>query len=329
MATSTKSIVEGAFLISITVIMYLLGIYNAAFGFISTLFCPVPIILLVLRHEQKIVLSGFFVSVLILSGMAGILEAVYFFIQLLLPGFVMGYYIKKDSSIEKVIGITAIVFVAGTIILMSALSQILQKDFLNEMFTNMENLKETYIKLYQDKGVDAATIAQLKNILIFYIKMIKQIYPSIFIFCVIFLLIFNYEVARKIIIKLGHTIKPLDMLNLRVPEYLIWGFIISFVFAFVDLEKIIMHKGTQEVIRLIALNILVFFVIMYFFQGLYIAVLYMKKWKFPKFFIIVNFIMFFIYLQFVPLLLGVFDFWFDFRTRIMKSGDYIERSNST
>lgn len=328
MVTSTKSMVEGAFLISITVIMYLLGIYNVALGFIATLFCPVPVILLVLRHDLKIVFSGFVVAVLILAGMAGMLEAVFFLTQLLLPGFVMGYYIKKDSSIEKIIGMATIVFVAGTIILMSVLSQILQKDFLNEMFKNIENSKETVLKIYKDNGVDAANIAQLKDMLISYIKIIKQIYPGIFISSAMLLLIFNYEVTRKIIVKLGHIIKPFDMLNLRVPEYLIWGFILSFIFAFVNLESIIMHKGTQEVIRRIALNILVVLVVMYFFQGLSIAVLYMKKWKFPKFFLVVNFIMFFIYLQFIPLLLGVFDFWFNFRARIMKSGDHIERSNS-
>ncbi|MBI5416787.1 DUF2232 domain-containing protein [Candidatus Poribacteria bacterium] len=319
MVSNTKSIIEGAFLVSIAVILYVLGIYNIALGFIATIFCPVPIILLILRYDNKIVFTGFIVSILLLSSLAGILESVTFAFEFLLPGYVMGYLIKKNASPEKVVILTGIASVLATFLFIIISAKILQKDLMGDILNKIETSGNEVIEFYKSKGI--SDIALLKDQLEYNVKIFKRIFPGLFIFASFFAIIINYEITKKIITRLGHSIQPINMINMKVPDNFIWGFIAAFIFRFIKLETILPAEATA-VLYFILENILFLFVILYFFQGIVICMLYMKKWKFPKFFLYTNLILFFLSsMSLLPLLLGIFDFWFDFKTKLMKTSE--------
>ncbi|MBI5207992.1 MAG: DUF2232 domain-containing protein [Candidatus Firestonebacteria bacterium] len=319
MVISTKSIVEGALLVLISVIMYLLGIYNIALGFISALLCPVPIILLVLRHDVKVIFSGFFISILILLTLAGLIEAQTFVLEFLLPGYVMGYFIKKDNSPEKVIFMTSIIYVINTLIFMVITSKILEKDILGDIVRSIEVSFDGFMKLYKENGIDAAKIAILQQQKDFIIELFKHTYPAFFV-CVSFItMTVNYKIVAKIAGRVGHYIKEIDISRIRIPEYFIWAFILACIIKYINIT---LKMPEFIFIERIAENIIFILLASYFIQGISIAVIYMKKWRFPSFFIIINMIMFILLspLQFIPLFLGIFDFWFDFRKRLINIG---------
>ncbi len=328
MATSTKSIVEGSFLISIAILLYLLGIYNAAIGIITTLFCPIPIVLLVIRHDTKIIFCVFIASILLLTSLAGIYDALTFILQFFITGYIMGYYIKKNSSPEKIIAITSIAYFFSTLIFTFILSYLLKKDLIGQLFKDFESSINYVLRFQKEKlagDFENLDIDALKNQLI---QIFKRVYPAFFMFAALLGVIINYEIARQIINKLGYSIKQMTIVNLKLPDNWIWGFILSFAFSFVKIENLIGVSNLATILNNIALNILILYLFIYFFQGIFICILYMKKWQFSRFFLITNLILIFLMpsIWFIPLLLGIFDFWFNFRTRIMKNDETIKKN---
>lgn len=114
-------------------------------------------------------------------------------------------------------------------------------------------------------------------------------------------------------IALGNILTPLlgrvqpwpDYRYWKLPDTLIWAIIIAAVAATLP----------NRAVQLTGWNCLMLLAILYFFQGLAIAAFYLDKWKLPKFFRAVMYLML-ILQSFGTILLtiiGIADVWFDIR----------------
>lgn len=103
---------------------------------------------------------------------------------------------------------------------------------------------------------------------------------------------------------------PLGLIWFRVPDIVIWPFLLSILLTF--------GGHGYELVRLVSLNVFNVLVILYFFQGLAVVAAYFRVYR-------VNSVLqtlFYVFILFQLLLflsvIGLADFWLDFRHRLVK-----------
>ena len=94
----TKSIVEGAFLSAITALLFLASLYIPLLGTLISFLCPLPLIILCLRHDIKIALLALFVSFIMVTLLAGPFQGLIAVFGFGLLGIALGVTIKKAVS---------------------------------------------------------------------------------------------------------------------------------------------------------------------------------------------------------------------------------------
>ena len=72
----SKSIVEGAFLASLTVIFYLSSVYIPILGSLLSFLCPLPVMFLTIRWDMRAGLLAAVVASFIVFAFAGVVAAV-------------------------------------------------------------------------------------------------------------------------------------------------------------------------------------------------------------------------------------------------------------
>lgn len=96
----------------------------------------------------------------------------------------------------------------------------------------------------------------------------------------------------------------------RVPNVMIWIFIVSLLGAFT--------KQGPPLIWQVSMNVLNVAVLTYFFQGLAILYKYFESFKFSVLWRVILTTLLILYLPFLLSLIGVLDYWIDFRGRLMR-----------
>jgi len=96
---STKSIVEGAFLSAITALLFLASLYIPLLGTLISFLCPLPIIILCLRHNLKVATLALFISFFLITLVAGPFQGLIAVLGFGILGITLGIVIKKKLSI--------------------------------------------------------------------------------------------------------------------------------------------------------------------------------------------------------------------------------------
>ncbi|NLM25320.1 MAG: DUF2232 domain-containing protein, partial [Firmicutes bacterium] len=118
-------------------------------------------------------------------------------------------------------------------------------------------------------------------------------------------------VIRVILKRLGEQIPWVPpFVEWRLPWYFVWGFILALIFAFINFYY------PSYILQAASLNLNVFFIYAFFFQGLAIVWHWMDNLSLPKIlrFIFVFLVLFsgWIWVTLIALA-GLLDTWIDFR----------------
>jgi hypothetical protein len=123
-------------------------------------------------------------------------------------------------------------------------------------------------------------------------------------------LMLDRRTAQILNVKFENIASRMKLLNFRLPDYFIWVAMISFLFSFLTL--------LPDVVRVVAINVLVVILTAYLFQGLAVMeywFMYLRLGALPKALIYLLIVgQLFFLLSFV----GLIDFWADFRFRIRR-----------
>ncbi|MCB0391875.1 MAG: DUF2232 domain-containing protein [Bdellovibrionales bacterium] len=106
------------------------------------------------------------------------------------------------------------------------------------------------------------------------------------------------------------------LITFKLPDSTIWVFIFSLLLAFI--------KTDISWVNVIGLNLLNVVSLLYFFQGLAVVATYMKITKTSPFWRSVIYIFVILQLFIAVVALGVMDFWFDFRLKMIKKAAEIK-----
>lgn len=300
--------------IAITTLVFAASIYFPVIGLFCFLFIPLPIFFYrskLGRTTGAIVLVA---SIIVMIFMVGTISIdIFFFIELLLFGFVLGELIEFNLSIEKtILYACALVLFAGVLGLFfySNISDVGIIAIISEYLT--KNLK-LMIALYEKMGMPEENIRLFSNSLENIHYVLLRIIPAMVVASSFFLAWAILLIAKPILKSRGLFYPDFGSLNLwKVPDSFVWGAIGC------GLMLILPQRG----IKMVGLNGLIVLMAIYFFQGMAIVSFFFEKKRFSS--ILKFFLYSLIVIQQVIVLiiigLGFSDIWLNYRKLGIKQG---------
>lgn len=299
-----RDIING---VAISSLIFLVSGWLPVFGFLGLLSLPVPIFYYrakLGRRYSLIILAAVFAVIMTVIGEFS--PDLMFVTGLLLTGFVLCELVEKNMSVEQTVLFTGIlVFLAGTLalIIYSNMAGI-QLGALLSAYVK-KNLMLS-LKLYKEVGMPAEQVQALSRSMETIQYYLIRILPAI---CGAFLLIVAWITllgARMVLISKGVGFPDFGKLNTwQAPEILVWVVIGSGLLLLLP----------NNPARLIALNVLILLLTVYFFHGIAIISYFFESKNLPVAlrFLIYSMIAIWNLLLVFVVGLGFFDMWVDFR----------------
>ncbi|HER24470.1 MAG TPA: DUF2232 domain-containing protein [Candidatus Atribacteria bacterium] len=306
----TKSIVEGAFLAAITAVLFIISIYIPLLGTLVSFLCPLPIIILCLRHSIKFAIISTFISGILVTILAGPVQGIMVLLGFGILGLTLGYSIKRELSLTDImiLGSVASLVSKGLILLIGF--WVLD---LNTVLFDIEEIDKIItqsLNFYSSMGLSPEQLTTLKDSLTQTISIVRIAFPVMIILASIFDTILNYWVARLILKRFGYKL-------VNFPPFHSWRASGSFFWSYL-LGMVLIILGTAYKITLlnrIGINIQVFFTVVFLIYGLALTSFMLERLKIKNFLKWVVYIL--VCLQ--PLLsqivtwAAMLDIWIDFR----------------
>ncbi|MGB9498397.1 MAG: YybS family protein [Dissulfuribacterales bacterium] len=293
--------------ITLTTLVCALSISIPVLGFFFFLILPLPAIYYRIRLGRKPAAIVMLLSFTLLMAIAGALTADIFFLSgMIILGFFMGEFIEKGLPVEKTIGYAcAIVVFAGTfgLILYGNMSNPGLSSVVSDYIG--KNLELT-LMLYKKMEVPEENIRLLSNAMDQIRYVLVRIIPSLLAAGLLFAAWLNLLLTRMAFKSQKTNYAALCPLNIwKSPDFLVWG-VIGFS---------LMLLLPNAFVKMLGLNGMILFVVIYFFQGMAIISFYFDKKKIPIVLRALLYGIIFIQQIFVFAIagLGFFDVWLNFR----------------
>lgn len=144
--------------------------------------------------------------------------------------------------------------------------------------------------------------------------------PSMLLIALILAAALTAVLERPFSIWAGHIVKKKQKLSdFRVPDLLIWVLLPSVFFSF--------WQGSGTTVSVIATNLLNVLAVVYFLQGFAVLGKYFDTFKVGYFWRVIWIVLFTFQLFLLLALVGVIDFWADFRKHIVKRGTELKKKS--
>lgn len=320
---STKSIVEGALLLGILVILGLLSNLVPIVGAVTFAFLPIPIIFAIIKHGFKVALMMGFLSVVILiivgiNPIAASVDSVY----ATFTGMALGYGILKKLKAVTTFMITSASIMLAGIVIFLIIGAFLQVDVIGEainmQFIMMENIIDMVTENpdrypFFERALNLQERIDLEEFTSQLRIHISLLLPAILVVVGCFYGYLNYILARLVLSKFKIAMEPFPAFReWRFSSWIIWIFIIAFGLEVFILPRIfgamvplsvrtIVYSANQ--ISLIAIII----------QGLAVAFKFFAKIIPSNFMRIILLSLLFMLVPQMIVLVGMVDFYWDLR----------------
>ncbi|MBU5486382.1 YybS family protein [Clostridium sp. MSJ-11] len=312
---NTKGTVEAGVMTGLLVILALMNIYLPVFSIIGRFILPIPVVVLLLRHNLKVtitsvVASGILVG-FIYNPLSGLTSAVMFGIT----GISLGYCIKKDKDVSVSIFALAISSLIGTIIdfvvYISLISKSTVVGLIDEMVKIMNESFQSVLNMYSQMGISEEQLKPLTDSLkLFNTDFIIKVLPGLLIMSSIIFAYFTYNITRAILRRLNYDIKEMPKfthihVNIKIATIVAIGLLTGIILVRQNIKigEYILNSS-QLILQYIFL-----------FNGLSVAIYYLRiKYKLSKIMTLLI-IMFTLFSPFamVYVMLGISDIIIDFR----------------
>ncbi|HOR41764.1 MAG TPA: YybS family protein [Atribacterota bacterium] len=306
----TKSIVEGAFLSAITALLFLASLYIPLLGTLISFLCPLPIIILCLRHDIKTALLALFISFLLVTLLAGPFQGLIAVFGFGILGIAIGIAIKEKLSVWEILLIGSISSFASKIILMLLGLWLMG---INPLMLGVEQIDQSIqqsLSFYQNMGFDPAQLEIVKNSLLQSLELIRVAFPAMLVLASVFDTIINYWVAGKILKRFGYILAPFTPFQQwRVGHSFFWSYMAGIFILIIN------SRFNNPALQRIGVNIQLLFSIIFLVTGLALVAYIIQYYKIKSFFFWVICVLVFMqpFLSLVVTWMGILDIWLDFR----------------
>jgi uncharacterized protein YybS (DUF2232 family) len=262
--------------ITLTALICALSISIPVFGFVFFMVVPLPAFYYRVRLGTKKAAFVACCAVVFLIFFSGGLSADLFFIAgMLLLGFFMGEFIEKNLAVEKTIG-----YAAGLVLAAGAFGLALYANLSNLGLFQLisgyvgKNLELT-IALYESMGMPEESITMLTRSMDQIRYVLVRILPAVCAAGLLFAAWVNLLLAKTLLkLRIQKTQGFQAFLGLKrwkTPDALVWGVAGS--------GLMLLFPG--GFFKILGLNGIIVFTLIYFFQGIAILSFYFEKKKIP------------------------------------------------
>lgn len=293
--------------IAITSILFAASIKSPILGFFCTFLVPLPTFFYRSKFGRKIGIAvpGFTIIAMIII-LGGFTFDVFFFIELLLIGFVLSELIELKLSIEKTFIYACIVVLSSSILVVLFYSNItgIQVGSLVSAYI-IKNLELT-LELYKNMGMPEENIHMISSSMESFQYVLIRIFPALAIASTLFIIWTSLMLAKPLLKTKNLFYPDFGQLNLwKTPEYLVWIAIACGILLLIP----------DRAVRLMGINGIIILMTIYFFQGMAIVSFYFAKKQFPRLlrFFLYSLIAIWQVILLIVVILGFFDIWFNFR----------------
>ncbi len=302
--TTIKNILTGIFLcILIIVIIYSMPLI----GIFAWMVLPLPVLFYRLKkgRNSSAVIMAATMAMLVVFTRNFAFNTLYFG-SLLMTGFFLGECIEKHLGIEKIILYTcfAVLGTCTAVLLIYSLTSAqgiehLVSNYVSRYHELSSQLFSESAQLYPEMNVDKQMFEKANSLFLL-------IFPGIFINSYLTMVWLNIILIKKLLLKKGIIVKSIENLNQwKAPDSMIFGVIALSVLIFLPIY----------ILKIIAINILIILMFVYFFQGIAVVSFFFQKKRAP--FALRFFIYSLIAIQplfmFLVIGFGLFDTWINFR----------------
>ncbi|MBW2250527.1 MAG: YybS family protein [Deltaproteobacteria bacterium] len=293
--------------IAITSVLFAASIKSPVLGFFCTFLVPLPTFFYRSKFGRTIGIAvpGFTIIAMIII-LGGYAFDVFFFIELLLIGFVLSELIELKLSIEKTFIYACIVVLSSSILVVLFYSNItgiqigsLVSDYI------VKNLELT-LELYKNMGMPEENIHMISSSMESFQYVLIRIFPALAIASTLFIIWTSLMLAKPLLKTRNLFYPDFGQLNLwKTPEYFVWIAIACGILLLIP----------DKTVRLMGINGIIILMTIYFFQGMAIVSFYFAKKQFPRLlrFFLYSLIAIWQVILLIVVILGFFDIWFNFR----------------
>jgi uncharacterized protein YybS (DUF2232 family) len=307
---STKAIVEGALLSSITVILSFFSMYVPGVGLLADLVLPVPVIILGMKHGLKISLLSVVVSGAVIAAFSGPIRAVTGVLSFGLVGMGMGWALKRKYSPFKVFAVGAAASLVSNIALfLLSLAIMGINPFLQEIEIYRESLNSA-AKIYSRMGVNPETVKPALEMYGKILDLMPLLIPAMLILASVSSSFLSFHVSKMVLRRLGYGMEDFPPFwQWRMPSYTLFLFLLG------QISTLMETYWPAGILKQIGLNLQMLFTFAFFIQGLAVLAFFLGKYNVSKVLrvLIVLFLFSNPLMAQLVFLLGMIDTVFNFR----------------
>lgn len=304
----TSAVTEGAVSAGIIV---LLGLLSFTFGLFS-FFIPVPLAVIVYRHNLK---TGMLVAFASAAVASLLLMMPLLGLEILIVGFigiVLGLAIKENLSFARTFIIGAGAAVLASILRLAALSLIADYNIIADFTQVWERVSRQALELWQASDMPSELLDQYTELFSSMPSLFAVLLPisilALSLFETILCLMFMNIVFKRFGVSLP---KVPPFIRWQLPWHFVWGYIIGKALT------IVYAYFPSQIMQALAVNVDLFFSGAFFIQGLAILWYYLTQAEIRKGFrIFITAVLLLtgnVLIFNILVMLGVLDTWFDIR----------------
>ena len=308
--TSTKSLVEGALLAAINVVLSIMALYMPVLGTFAALVWPVPIVILGIRHGLRISILSTIVAGIFVAILSGPLQAISIVLSFGLIGIAMGWAINKKLSPFKVLTIGGAASLISKIALVYITMLMIGVNPITEEINLMKESLSMASSMYEKMGMNPETVHTTVESFTRSLELLPILIPGIFVLSSVLDTFLTYTVTKAVLARMGQKLEDLTPFWLwRLPDFAVAFFLLG------NLLVLLETYWPVGVLKAIGSNLALVFGFAFYIQGFSLLAFFLGKYNVakPLRVLITLFIMFnplFLQMLFFA---GIFDTLFNFR----------------
>ncbi|NNL43781.1 MAG: DUF2232 domain-containing protein [Desulfobacterales bacterium] len=298
----------------ITTALCAVSIKSLVLGFFCTFLVPLPTLFYRSKFGRKIGIAvpGFtIVTLFIILGRFTF--DIFFFIELLVIGFILSELIERRLSIEKTFVYACLGVLSSSILFVLFYSNISGIQFGSLVSAYIVKNLELTLKLYRDIGMAEENIQMISSSMESFQYVLIRIIPALATASTLFIIWTSLMLAKPLLKTKNLYYHDFGQLNLwKTPEYIVWIAIACGILLLIP----------DRAVRLMGINGILILMTIYFFQGMAIVSFHFEQKQFPRLlrFFLYSLIAIWQVILLLVVILGFFDIWFNFRKlKIQKS----------
>ncbi len=293
-----------------TVGLYLISTFFPLMGVVLIFLTPLPLLAIRVMHGRpgavicaalSFVLAG---AILVFAAEGG---GIMLFLELIFMALVMGELWGRRLPMEKVVAYTVAVSMGFSLVLLVAASVPRGMGPVEMVQADLKQNAQRSLEVYRAMGMPVEKEKDFSELAQHMAGKLLEIAPALMVMGAAILVWANLLLCNRMVV-VGRRKEPGrwgDLTRWQAPESLVWVLVGS---GFAILIP-------WHVASVVAINVLLVMVLVYFFQGMSIVVFYFRKKGIPPF---VRWLMYGLIAiqQIITVLviaLGLFDMWLDFR----------------